>query len=218
MTEEEARAWIAQNFTVPRETWAQLETYVTLLKDEMSRQNLIAESTRNSIWSRHIVDSAQLLLNGSAVTRERWADLGAGAGLPGIVIAILSQAQVSLVENRKKRIDFLTAVVERCNLDRASVIGSRVEGWNPAEPVSHISARAYAPLSRLLESAIHLSRSKTLWLLPKGRNWQNEVASAQALWHFTFHVKQSVTDDESAVLLLRSVSRKGAEKKGQRRK
>ena len=109
MTEEEAIAWMRNNFDVSRETWDRLDAYVALLLEEMQHQNLIAESTRDHIWTRHIVDSAQLLkLAPPAEENQVWVDLGSGAGLPGIVVAILSGYHVYLIEMRRKRIEFIS--------------------------------------------------------------------------------------------------------------
>lgn len=208
MTEEEARGWLAETFDVPRETWDKLERYVAILLDAMDGQNLIAESTRQHIWSRHIVDSAQLLrLTGNAV-QGTWMDLGAGAGLPGIVVAILSDRSVSMVESRRKRIDFLTDTVTDLGLANAVVVGGRVESV-PAATVAVISARAYAPLPRLFGSALHLAGKNTVWVLPKGRNAQIELEAARSAWQGVFHVEPSVTDPDSAIIVAQSVKPAG---------
>lgn len=208
MTEDEARSWIAAQWDVPRETWAKLERYIALLLAGMTHQNLIAESTRDQVWSRHIADSAQLLPFAKNATDGPWIDLGSGAGLPGIVVAILSGRPVMLVESRRKRIDFLSEVTADLSLAHVSIFGGRVETV-PSARAAIISARAYAPLPRLLDSAIHLSTEKTLWLLPKGRNAENELEAVRPTWQGAFHVERSVTDPESAIVVAHSVKRKG---------
>lgn len=212
MTEDEARNWLQVNFDVSRETWARLEGYIALLLDESERQNLIAASTRESIWARHIVDSAQLLLHpqGEGYGADRpWIDLGAGAGLPGIIVAILANCPVILIENRKGRIAFLREVTERLSLGHAQIVGQKVENSRFARPAAVISARAYAPLPKLIASAAHLADKHTQWILPKGRNWQNELDNARALWQGMFHVEHSVTDPDSAILVIRDLRKKG---------
>lgn len=211
MTEEETRAWMEAHFDVPRETWAKLERYVALLLAEAGRQNLIAESTKAIVWSRHIVDSAQLIpLTTELRPGRTWIDLGSGAGLPAIVVAILSGWKTIMIESRRMRIEFLRELVTSLDLD-AQVFGGRVESMidQSVLPGGVISARAYAPMDRLFESAIHLADEETLWVLPKGRNWQNELASARKAWHGEFHVEHSITDPESAIIVARSVRRKG---------
>jgi len=207
MTEDEARAWLDATFDVPRETWGRLERYVGLLLDGMAHQNLIAESTVPHIWSRHIVDCAQLLLHTrSALADGLWIDLGAGAGLPGVVIAILSPRPVLMIESRRKRVDFLNMVIADLALPNARILGGRVENAPPCK-AAVLSARAYAPLERLFASAAHLSGPASLWVLPKGRNAQNELEVARASWQADATVEPSVTDPESAIILARSVSR-----------
>lgn len=209
MTEDEARGWLESHIPVSRETWAKLEAYIALLFAGMEQQNLIAESTRDQIWARHIVDSAQLWpLAASAIGDGPWMDLGSGAGLPGIVIAILSGRPVMLVESRRKRIDFLNGVADRLALRHVQVFGGRVESV-PAAASSVISARAYAPMPRLLDSAVHLADEKTLWLLPKGRNAENELETIRPAWQGVFHVEPSITDPDSAIVVARGIRRKG---------
>lgn len=207
MTEDEARAWIAAHFDVSRETWTKLDAYITLLFAGMAAQNLIAESTRDHVWARHILDSAQLLPLAAAAGEGRWLDLGSGAGLPGIIVAILCDRPVMLIESRRKRIEFLEAVVRELALGHCTIFGGRVEMVPPAK-AAVISARAYAPLSRLLPSADHLADEKTIWLLPKGRNAQIELETVRPTWQGVFHVERSVTDPESAIVVAHSVKRK----------
>ncbi|MFZ2997869.1 16S rRNA (guanine(527)-N(7))-methyltransferase RsmG [Sphingobium sp.] len=204
MTEDEARNWLQENFTVPRETWAKLERYVAILLNEMDEQNLIAESTRAHIWARHIVDSAQLLIHSKAAGQGDWVDLGSGAGLPGIVVACLLERPVLMVESRRKRIDFLNRVIADLGLKNATIVGGRVETLPPMR-AAVISARAYAPLPKLLSSALHLSDKNSIWILPKGRNAQNELEAVRPSWQAVFHVEPSVTDADSAILIAHSV-------------
>ncbi len=214
MTEEEARAWLDREFSVSRETWERLDRYVAMLLAEMEHQNLIAESTRDHVWARHIVDSAQLLKlapDAEAGKADRWADLGAGAGLPGMVIAMLSGYRVTMIEMRRKRVEFLQRVIDVLGLDRATLFGGKVERAAAVieTPVSVISARAYAPMDRLIASALPLAGKRTVWILPKGQNYQNELDIARTLWHSDARVEPSMTAAESAILILRNVRKKG---------
>ena len=206
MTEEEARGWIETHVDVSRETWARLERFVDLLGAGMESQNLIARSTWPDVWERHILDSAQLLPLAANAGEGEWIDLGSGAGLPGIVIAILSERPLMLIESRRLRIDFLRYVAKELGLPHVTVHGCRVEQAAGTE-AAVISARAYAPLDRLLTSALHLSGDKTLWLLPKGRQAQNELEAARPSWQGAFHVEPSVTDPDSAIIVARGVGK-----------
>lgn len=212
MTEDEARAWLQTQFNVPRETWVKLDLYVATLLAAMVDQNLIAESTRPHVWARHIVDSAQLLLLAHSAAQGAWIDLGSGAGLPGIVIACLSDRPVLMIESRRKRIDFLNDVIDELGLANARVFGGRVESVPPAS-AAIISARAYAPLPKLIASALHLSDKNTLWVLPKGRNAQNELEAVRPAWQGKFHVEPSVTDAESAIIVAQGVAPVGRRNK-----
>lgn len=207
MTEDEARAWLESRFDVSRETFAALERFVALLLDEADRQNLISDSTRAHVWARHIVDSAQLIpLAGEQ--SGRWIDLGSGAGLPGLVVAILRDAPMVLVESRRKRVEFLEATVEALGLSaRVTVEGKRVESLPSGTSAKVISARAFAPLDRLFQVAHGLSRSGTVWVLPKGKSAQSELETISRTWQGVFHVEQSVTDPDSAIIVARNVRR-----------
>ena len=211
MTEEEARAWLRSHFDVSRGTWDQLERFVAILLSAMDEQNLIAESTRAHIWARHIVDSAQLLLLVEGAATGTWVDLGAGAGLPGAVIACLGKQPVLMIEARRKRVDFLNAVIAELGLQHADVFGGRVESA-PAMHAAVISARAYAPLDKLLHSALHLSHRNSLWVLPKGRTAKNELEAVRPSWQGVFHVEPSVTDADSAIIVARNVAPAGKKK------
>jgi 16S rRNA (guanine527-N7)-methyltransferase len=211
VTEDEARAWLTAQFDVPRETWDRLERYVAILLSAMDEQNLIAESTRPHIWARHIVDSAQLLLLARDAGEGEWVDLGSGAGLPGIVVACLSDRPVLMIETRRKRIDFLNEVIAQLDLRHARVFGGRVESAAPMH-AALISARAYAPLPKLFASALHLSDKNSLWVLPKGRNAQNELEAARPAWQGMFHVEPSVTDADSAIIVAQAVMPAGKKK------
>lgn len=203
MTEVEAQDWLRAKFDVSRETWERLEAFIDFLRREASSQNLIAASTLESIWNRHVVDSAQLLKLLPADTSRGggWIDLGSGAGFPGIIIAILSGYHVTLVESRGRRIDYLQRAIGLLELEgRVTLAGMALERLETA-PFSVISARAFAPLPRLFELAARFSTDKTIWLLPKGRNAVKEWNEVQPAWTGNFRIEASVTDAESGILV-----------------
>ena len=205
MTEEEAQDWIRQNISISREAESKLFQFEGALIEENERQNLISASTIPTIWSRHIVDSAQLLGLHSANTSAPWLDLGTGAGFPGIVIAILSDKPIILVESRRKRFEFLERQIEALRLKNVHIHGGRLETVE-TQPVGVISARAFAPLSRLFPLAHRFSRKDTVWLLPKGRTVLEELESIRSSWQGVFHVKPSLTDVEAAIIIATGVS------------
>lgn len=226
MTEAEAQAWLATHGWWEGVAGDRLRAFAELVVEENARQNLIAASTVPHLWDRHIVDSAQLLAladaQGQSVADGLWLDLGSGGGFPGIVIACLREAPVLLVESRKLRIEFLQRCIDTLGLSHACVFGGRVEALRLEAPAACISARAFAPLPRTLELAAGFSTAKTLWLLPKGRNAEMELASVGAQWQAVFHVEQSVTDADSAILVATGVqprrSDHAARQQGRRRR
>lgn len=207
MTEEEARQWL-HDFGVPRGTMQVLENFVDFLLAEANNQNLISTSTHEHVWSRHIVDSAQLVTLGQSAGDGSWLDLGSGAGLPGLVVAALFDKPVVLVESRRKRVDFLSAAVEKMGIaNRVVVEGRRVELLSEAGTTAVISARAFAPLDRLFALAYRFSHPDTLWVLPKGQSAQSELEATRGTWQGVFHVEQSVTDPAAAIIVARNVQR-----------
>jgi 16S rRNA (guanine527-N7)-methyltransferase len=216
MTDDEARAWLATY--VPRETIAVLESLIAIVIDEMARQNLIAASTVDHIWTRHVVDSAQLLPLAPAAARS-WIDLGSGAGFPGMVVAAMRpDMRVTLVESRRKRIDFLESMAVRLGLaDRVTVAGTRLETLETA-PYDVISARAFAPIDRLLPLAHRFSTPGTVWLLPKGRSAVSELEAAETSWQGSFRIEQSVTDSEAAIIVAQKVQPMTKRERAERKK
>lgn len=183
--------------TVSRETLERLADYQHLLRSESGRQNLVSRGTLDDLWSRHIVDSAQLARYEPS-SGATWLDVGSGAGLPGIVLACIVEGLVELVEPRKLRVEFLQTCVERLGLN-ARVLASKVERITGSYDI--ITGRAVAPLPRFLSMCDHLSTRKTVWALPKGRTAQSELAEARRSWQGDFRVEPSVTDAESKIIV-----------------
>ncbi len=206
MTEDEARAWLTSQLDVSRETLALLQRFAEFLIEETQHQNLISASTLDKLWARHIVDSAQLLLcaDEQFAPETRWLDLGSGAGFPGLIVAILAPFSVTLVESRARRIDYLERAVALLNLqDRVTVAGCALEKMEGRE-FDVISARAFAPLPRLLNKAARFSTDNTLWLLPKGENAVTELKEVEKdrNWRgqLNFDVQPSVTSGKAGIL------------------
>jgi 16S rRNA (guanine527-N7)-methyltransferase len=201
VTEHEAQRWLRDTLNVTDETIDQLACFVAFLKQEAMSQNLVAASTLDHIWSRHIVDSAQLLTHiPPQLATGAWLDLGSGAGFPGIIAALLGNMPVVLVESRARRIDYLQRAVALLDLEKqVRVAGMAVERLETA-PFSVISARAFAPLPRLLSLSARFSTKNTYWLLPKGRNAAKELEEAQRHWQVDFQIVPSVTDSEAGII------------------
>ncbi|QLC25647.1 16S rRNA (guanine(527)-N(7))-methyltransferase RsmG [Parasphingopyxis algicola] len=206
MEESDVRKWIADSFDVSRETFERLDLFVVLLLEEAQRQNLISRSTVGSLWDRHIRDSAQLLsLVPSECRKGRWIDLGSGPGLPGLVLAIIGGMDMTLVEVRARRIAFLQHVRERLDLgNQVRIEGRKLERVETA-PHDIITARAFAPLPKLLELSHRFSHAGTQWLLPKGKSAQEELEEAQRTWQGDFALVPSQTDEYAFIVTARNV-------------
>jgi 16S rRNA (guanine527-N7)-methyltransferase len=200
VSEEEARCWLEHAFAPTAAQWARLDRFVQMLIAENARQNLIAASTIATIWVRHIADSAQLLAFDARDGEGLWIDLGSGPGLPGLVVAILSERPMLLVESRKRRCEFLRAVAAQLDLAHVEVAEMPLERVE-TRAAATISARAFAPLDRLIDLSARFSTESTRWLLPKGQKAVKELALLPAAWQRMFHVEQSRTDADSQILV-----------------
>ncbi|MCH7630095.1 MAG: 16S rRNA (guanine(527)-N(7))-methyltransferase RsmG, partial [Proteobacteria bacterium] len=148
---------------------ARLGRLADLLVEENTRQNLVARGTLPHVWQRHILDSAQLLacVPRGTMPAGPWLDLGTGAGFPGLAVAALEPDRpVTLVDSRRLRTDWLARAAADLRLANVDVVLSRVEDL-PTRQYAVISARAFAPLDKLLHLSARFSTPETLWLLPK---------------------------------------------------
>lgn len=201
MDEAEARAWLRDSLAVSRETFARLDAFAILLRSENERQNLVSAASLDHFWSRHVVDSAQLLR--LVPDPGPWLDLGTGAGFPGIVVAALRQASTTLVESRRLRVDFLQRAAAILQI-APEIVHAPIERV-PARPFAVISARAFAPLPRLLALAHRFSTEKTLWLLPKGRGAKSELEAIRDAWQGDFRLEPSLTDADAQIIVATGV-------------
>lgn len=203
-TEDEARAYVAG--LTDSAGMARIEAFAALVLEENQQQNLIAKATEPHIWQRHIADSAQLTQN---VSRETfganaggpWLDLGSGPGFPGLVIAALHpNMPVVLVESRARRAEFLTRCAAALGLTKCRVEGQRLERITPFAARA-ISARAFAPLPKLLTLSAPFSTSATRYVLPKGRSAAQELETLKPSIRAMFHVKHSLTDPDAGIIV-----------------
>jgi 16S rRNA (guanine527-N7)-methyltransferase len=206
--ESEARDWLHSLPQCDDLAISRLERLVELLTEENERQNLVSQASLAEVWRRHIADSAQLLRLVPRETSGPWLDLGTGAGFPGLVLAILQPGrEIVMVESRSRRADWLDRARIALGLERAEVIESRLETVEP-RACAVISARAFAPLDRLLGLSARFSTRDTLWLLPKGRSARDELSALRG-WNHLFHVEQSLTDADAGVIVGTLQAKKG---------
>ena len=199
-SESEARAWLE---TLPEWDVAaseRIECLVAMLSEENQRQNLVSAASLSDVWLRHVADSAQLLTHVPRETGSPWLDLGTGAGFPGLVISALRpEYAVMMVESRGRRAEWLEAARVALGLDQAKVLCARLE-LLPSRPYRVISARAFAPLPKLLQLSARFSTADTRWLLPKGRSARQELLDLTG-WTHMFHVEQSRCDASAGVIV-----------------
>lgn len=183
-----------------------LERFITRLTEANAVMNLIGPDTLPDVWNRHIWDSAQLLEHTPGA--QTWADLGAGAGFPGIVLAIMLKTQpkshVWLIDSLGKRCRFLQEVVDGLSL-RATVLNGRAE--DNAVTVEVVTARAVAPMEKLLGYAQPYLQRGATGLFLKGEKAEAEVAEARKVWQFKSILSISRSDPRGRIVSVRGISR-----------
>jgi 16S rRNA (guanine527-N7)-methyltransferase len=194
----------AELFPVSRETLARLEAYADLLIRWSARINLVGRDTLADLWRRHILDSAQLQRFVPSATKSL-IDLGSGAGLPGLVLAILGVPGVELVEADSRKVAFLREA-SRVAGTEVTIRPCRIQAV-PPHPVDVVTARACAPLDRLLDLALPFLAPDTLYLFPKGERFNEELTLARKAWTMNVSVEQSLSDRRGVVLRLQQVAR-----------
>lgn len=191
---------------VSEEEAAQLVLFRSLLADWSERFNLIGPSVMADFWQRHALDSAQLA--SLAPTARLWTDLGSGAGFPGVVIAILVRrrpgAHVTLIESTGKRCRFLEHVRDALELP-VTVRQERAETVRLEADV--VTARACAPLSRLLEFARPHLKGGAIGLFLKGREVESELTAARAQWRLDAELLPSLSDPAGRILKVNRLER-----------
>jgi 16S rRNA (guanine527-N7)-methyltransferase len=183
-----------------------LEAFRGMVLEANRRMNLIGASTLDAFWLRHVIDSAQLLW--FAPDARIWADLGSGAGFPGVVLAILlkarHRARIHLIESMSKRCAFLAEVARTLELP-VEVHNARAEALSL--DVEVVTARACAPLSRLLGYAWPCLKRGARGLFLKGRGADDEIAQARTTWRFSVSTHASLSDSSGRVLAVSDVRR-----------
>lgn len=178
----------------------QLERYVALLKQWQKTYNLISSSTLDDVWVRHILDCAQLVPY--LKPGEKVLDIGSGAGLPAVVLAILSDARITACERLGKRVQFLRHVSRESSIkEKLEVVQSDVLKLEGNFDV--ITARAVAELSMLFGLSLHVAHQDTRWLLQKGQDYKNEIRALSKEICVTVDVHQSITSIDGVVLDLK---------------
>lgn len=200
---------IIPGLNVSRETLEKLQIYHELIKKWTQKINLIAKSTQQDIWSRHILDSAQifLVIEGQP---ERIADFGSGGGMPAIVLTILSREafphrKFILIESDRRKAAFLREVRRELDLE-CEIINDRIENVPPLN-ADVITARAFASLTDLLAASLPHIKPTGQLIFPKGRQVEAEISIAKRDWRFFLSRHQSYISGESVILNLKDLAR-----------
>lgn len=194
---------------VSRETLGALERFEDLVVLWNPSVNLISNNSISDLWSRHIVDSAQLFLF-TLPDEGVWLDVGSGGGFPGIVVSIIAKElapglQVVLVESDKRKCVFLRTVIRELGLS-VKVINDRIENVKFDEVV-YLSARALRNLNSLLFIVENNVSRETVCVFPKGRSYKKELVESHKNWKFDLNLIDSITSEDSKVIVLRGLER-----------
>ncbi len=210
----QAEPFTPENFAaatgVSRETLARLSAYVALLEEWNARHNLVSAASLPDIWRRHVWDSAQLFPLMPAEARSL-VDLGSGAGFPGLVLAAMARERPGfhtvLYESIGKKCRFIEAAAERMELN-VEVRNSRMEAAAP-EPFDVVTARACAPLVKLLGYAQAFQGPVTVNLFLKGQSVEAELTEAHKSWRMKLARHESRTDPSGVILEIRELRHVG---------
>ena len=209
----EDRAAVLKLMAVSRETAARLDHFTALLLEQQQRMNLVANSTLPLLWTRHIADSLQLLR--FAPKARIWVDLGSGAGFPGLVMACALAdtpgATVHLVESIRKKCAFLSEVVRATRVP-AVVHCQRIEDFvlKPPSGIDVVTARALAPLDKLLTLAAPLLKTGAVGIFPKGQDVAAELTAASKYWSIEATIEPSVTSPGSGIVVVHKLRPRSA--------
>lgn len=201
-SEAQAKQTLIERFNVSRETMNALHEYETLLKKWTRQINLVGPSTISHFWERHALDCAQVLpLLGPEV--QTAADFGTGAGLPGLILARLlhdrsAAAHTTLIEASSKRCGFLREAARTLGV-HVDIVQSKIED-TPARTVDFVTARAFAPLDKLLGYSYPWAQKGARMLFFKGEDVQREIDQASTNWSFQSRVTSSLTDSRGCLL------------------
>ena len=189
---------------VSRETLMRLQQWVELLATWQQRINLVASSTLVDPWRRHVLDGGQLLRHAAGATR--WADLGTGAGVPGMILAIMGVPEMHLVESDQRKVAFLREAARVTGTANVTFHPCRIDQARLPD-LDVVAARALAPLDKLLElSSMHM-RNGTLGLFAKGQGLAVELTDAARHWHMKHDVLPSLSDSRGNILRVCEVAR-----------
>ena len=196
-----------KGFNVSRETLNSFCEYQTLLAKWNKKINLVSKNTLANLWERHFLDSGQII-NHVDASGKRWVDVGAGAGFPGLVVALLLRdrkidCDMILVEKNTKKVFFLNEVIRKLNLN-VKVVNKNVESIESLN-ADILTARAFSELKKLVELALFHRKESGVCLFLKGENYRFELDKTLNYWFFDYDVFDSLSNSSGKIIRVKKI-------------
>ena len=193
--------------SISKEQKEALKCFVSQIKIKQEKINLIGKSTIHRIWTRHILDSIQIIEHLPKEKSEKFVlDVGTGAGFPGVVLHIMGRKNVILCDKSSKKVFFLKKIFKECCLD-IEFYNNRVEMYLKKN-VDVIVSRAFASLKKLINSIFHLISYETVLVIHKGKKYKEEIKEAEKTYFFKYEKFQSITSKEGVILKIENIKKK----------
>ncbi len=202
-----------KSFNVSRETINSFYEYENLLCKWNKKINLVSKKTLAEIWGRHFLDSAQII-NHVDASEKRWVDVGAGAGFPGLVVALLLRerkidCEVVLVEKNAKKAFFLNEVIRKLNLS-VKVVNKSIDCVEPLN-ADILTARAFSELKELIELAHRHRKERGVCLFLKGENYRSELDKTRNYWFFDYDIVDSLSNSYGKIIRVKEIIKRQGE-------
>ena len=194
-------------FNVSRETQNNFCEYETLLSKWNKKINLVSKNSLVDIWERHFIDSGQII-NHVDASGKRWVDVGAGAGFPGVVVALLLKdrkidCDVILVEKNTKKVFFLLEVIRKLDLN-VKVVNKNISSIEPLN-ADILTARAFSELKELIDVSHRHRKEEGVCLFLKGENYRSEIDKTLNYWFFDYDVVDSLTNSYGKIIRVKKI-------------
>ena len=199
-----------EKYNVSHETFLDLKCYLSLLEEWQKKFNLVSNSSLETAWKRHFLDSAQLFKY-IPKNAKTLVDFGSGAGFPGMVLAIMGKnrtpyLKVTLVESIKKKTVYLNEVAQKTNTE-TEILNERIENIKNRK-FDVITSRAMTSLTNLLNYTIAFCKKDTICIFPKGKNYETELEEAKKQWKFDCKIETSEFSEEGKILIINNIVRR----------
>jgi 16S rRNA (guanine527-N7)-methyltransferase len=201
MTEDQSKQILIKDLQFTQIDVEKLSIFKDILINFNAKYNLISKSTEHTIWSRHILDSAQLIKYFNINSRSRLADLGSGAGFPGLVLAVFNknpEFHVKLYEKSPVKRDFLKNIKEKLKINFE--IGSNIYDENIEADI--IVSRAFKKLDQIIKISRETIKKAHKIIILKGKNAQEEINNVSLASNYSYKMEKSITDNDSKIIVI----------------